>query len=504
MVAALAGAAAAASLSWPIGYDLGLYAWTADVVMRGGFVYRDAWDMHGPLVAYLTAIPLRVFGRHVWSLRLFDLLVLAVGIAGISRIARSATSAAAVRWGAVLFVLFHLSLGHNDTAQPDAWAALLAAAAFAPTLAATRPRVRQLALAGFAVGVCIAIKPTHGLLLAVPLVHAVVASRGAPGAAIRAAATLATTAALPVAAVAVWFAAHGALDALLEVHLQYPRAVYTFGSGVDAVWEAQHKGAAWLLRGRFAAVAWPAVIVGAVALWRGGRRALCASLLVWLAGAVLPVLLQGKYYVYHWLPTWPPIATLGIIGLGTALAEASGMARVLAAAMVVTLLGHAALRPTYYALLGAQYGAGLRTADSYYARFTDGGVRAYPLVQAAEYLRPRLGAGEGVALWGSGAALLWHVDRPTPFRLAGWSWPVVQGEGSPWRDRYRDEYVQSMRSRPPRYFVIDEVNPAGRLADFRRLAKILAAEYRLERTIRGLQLFRRIDVTATAPAGQPR
>ena len=508
-VATLGVGAALASLTWPIGWDLGLFAWTADVVMRGGMVYRDAWDMHGPLVAYLMAIPLRLFGRHVWSLRLFDLLLVGVAMVGLWRLVRAAAPPRAARWTLVLFPLFYVSLGFNDTVQADAWAGLLATAAFAPALTTTLPRYRQLALAGLAVGVCIAIKPTHGLLLAVPLAYAIAAGRRSPGAVVRVGATLGAAAALPVAAVAASLAAHGTLDSLLEVHFNYPRAVYTLGNGAsDLAWNARQYLPPWLLRGRFVAVAWPAALAGAVALWRGGRRPLLVALLTWAAAAVLPVLIQGKYYVYHWIPLWSPIAVLAAIGLAAAFAEAAGLARVLAAALLATLVGHALLRPTYYTMLAAQYAAGMRSEASYYERFNDGSPPAYLQVQAAEYMRSRLGPTEGVAIWGNAAGMLWHVDRPTPFRLAGWSWAVVEGRGSPWRERYRDEYVRSMRANPPGYFVIDSLHErrhlGGHIAEFPGLAEILATEYQLERKMGQLRLYRRVRSATAAPAAAAR
>ncbi len=38
------------TLSWPLGGDIGTYAWIGDVIVSGGTPYKDAWDCKGPLV----------------------------------------------------------------------------------------------------------------------------------------------------------------------------------------------------------------------------------------------------------------------------------------------------------------------------------------------------------------------------------------------------------------------------------------------------------------------
>jgi len=44
------------SLSWPLGGDIGTYAWVGDIILSGGAPYKDAWDVKGPLVYYFYAL----------------------------------------------------------------------------------------------------------------------------------------------------------------------------------------------------------------------------------------------------------------------------------------------------------------------------------------------------------------------------------------------------------------------------------------------------------------
>ena len=52
---ALAIVWAFASLSFPFGWDQGIFAWVGSTIVDGGLPYRDAWDIKGPLTYYVYA-----------------------------------------------------------------------------------------------------------------------------------------------------------------------------------------------------------------------------------------------------------------------------------------------------------------------------------------------------------------------------------------------------------------------------------------------------------------
>lgn len=500
--AALALAWAVVSLWWPMGFDLGLYAWVGDVVVRGGMQYRDAWDMHGPLVAYLLAIPEWLFGRQVWGIRLLDLAMLAVGAAGVHRVVRTEAGAPAARWAVVALVLAYGSLSFNETAQPDGWVGLVGLAALAPLLVAGRAPTRSLALAGATIGCLTAVKPFYLLFLAAPAAWLLLARPASEWrATVRAALVLGATFLLPLAAITVWFALRGALDALVEVHLLYTTQVYS-GTGSLRLGERVSGVVEFVWRGKIVPVALAAIVVGALALWRGGRRPAAAALVTWALVAVGCVALQNKWYYYHWLPLLPALVVLGAIGLARAIGEAtSGAGRALALATAAVVLAHAALRPAAYVAEWSAFATGRWSADEYYGRFAVESIRPLHQMQAARHLRARLAPGEGIAVWGADAGLHYLVGRPTPFRLAGWLWPMVEGAGTETRERYRAEYLRSLATTPPAYVVVNTIYAAeGMPADvaaFPELAAHLAARYRLEAEFGALRLYRR---SATAPA----
>ena len=159
--AALVIAWAFVSLGWPLGYDHGVYVWVGDVVAHGGMAYRDAWDMHGPLVGLLFAIPEWIFGQHTWGVRVMDLAMLTTGALSLFVIVRDVASTTSARWSVIFLVLTYASLGFNETAEPDGWVAMMGLASLRP-LRGERSSLRGAAFSGLIVGALTLIKPFYG------------------------------------------------------------------------------------------------------------------------------------------------------------------------------------------------------------------------------------------------------------------------------------------------------------------------------------------------------
>src|SRR4051794_37631686 len=77
-----------ASFWFPFGWDQGMFASVGHVIVRGGMPYRDGWETRGPLAFYIFAWAERLFGEHMWSVRVFDLLLLLAGMLAVGVIVR--------------------------------------------------------------------------------------------------------------------------------------------------------------------------------------------------------------------------------------------------------------------------------------------------------------------------------------------------------------------------------------------------------------------------------
>ncbi len=108
--------------------------------------------------------------------------------------------------------------------------------------------------------------------------------------------------------------------------------------------------------------------------------------------------------------------------------------------------------------------------------------------------------GGGLAVWGwqPGLYVFTQTRAATPDLVV--FWPIVP---SPWRDFYRERYLQAFSARPPPLFV-DTIGPADFFffrhpsaahEDFPALRDLIARDYTLAETVAGARLYTRRDRT---------
>ncbi len=73
VLAVIGGLMLAATLFYPFGYDQAVFSVGGEMVLHGKIPYRDFLDTKQPLIFYLYAAAIGLFGRHEWSIHLFDI-----------------------------------------------------------------------------------------------------------------------------------------------------------------------------------------------------------------------------------------------------------------------------------------------------------------------------------------------------------------------------------------------------------------------------------------------
>jgi hypothetical protein len=456
-------------ITWPFSNDQGNLAWVGDVILSGGMPYRDAWDVKGPGAHLLFAFVELLLGKNEWGVRVFDLAMLAMCAACLRSIVREYAGPGATRWAIVVLLLWYASLNHHNTAQPDAWAGIMATGAVALMLTRTRLSPISGLAAGALIGFCALIKPTYLPFFALPLVDGLCHVR-VEGAGRVARFWLASVVgvAAPIALCVWWFWSRGALDDWIAVHLHWIPSSYT---QVDAAWLNRGQYLiTFLTTERFAPVV-PLVVGG---LWivrqQSGRDVL--MLVSWILAAVCGVLIQGQFYPYHWHPVYPPLALLAGIGLDalwTSLTEVAPaesppqdaaqpapgklrIANIVAAALATVVLLGAITAPLVHLY---RFARGAVAGDfSNYERIEFGPFahRGGVFPELVDYLRARTAPTDAVLLWGSAAGVNYLSDRPavSPF---GFIQPLVDPPDTELRRRYRDRFMSRLTSAPPRYVI---------------------------------------------------
>ncbi len=489
------------TLWWPLGYDQGVYASNGDVVARGGAPYRDAWDVKGPLVFYMSAAIQLVFGRHAWGVRAADLVIALLTARMLWRclnpiVSRNIAFIAAAAWPVSV-----AALNYSDSAQYDLW---VGSAILCAVLLVTRRDgygARDLVLAGALVGLASLTKPIFPAFLAVPGVVVLMRCR-TPASAIRGVALLVAGCVVPVAAALALLWWQGALEAAWDVHILYNLNVYAPGAGEPVSKTAiRVKGVVeYLYRSKVAVLVAPA-LAGAVVLWER-RPVLAAALLTWIFVGAGLVVLQAKFWLYHWATIYPALVLLVAVGMHGVLREARAWRSRAGAALVWTtaavLVGLWSIHVPFDLRNWLLYMLGRRGEAAYHSTFTAyGEIDPGHAKAVAEYIRSHTPPGAPFAHWTIHGGLSFLADRPNATRFQNRR-DLTRASQHPITQGYRREYLERVRRVNPTHIAVQARSDLGPVSssrdalqrDFPELARLVAERYQAEARFGDIDVYR--------------
>jgi hypothetical protein len=488
---------AVASIAYPLGSDQGMMGSIGDVIVRGGLPYRDGFDMKGPLAFYLFAGTEALFGRVTWGIRIVDVGILLTGAWFFYDLLRRLLGSEPMsRWLALAMVLAAASRSWFHVSQPDGWAAVLVVVALWLLLGRERVSTTAWISSGLLIGASALLKPVFITLIAVPIA---VAATGGIVAAVAPVLLTLSGAVLPIAATAAWFWVNGALDDLIAVHFRFA-LIYSGASSTDVALLADrfvsyfYFGAPRTPQGPFTVLAVP-ILAGVVMAWKH-RRGVGLPLLVWLTVALGCVVVQQKFFVYHWLIAFPPLLAVAGFGLSKLpLTETPG--KVFAAVAIGVFVVRVALTPAVDTLHFIRLVARIDSHESYLARFGRGNYQPLSASQAAAHIKSRTQPDERIAIYGTAAAVLFLSERASATRFV-FALPLnVADEGH--RNANRAEFMSDLRKLGARYVVVGPDPDQAPLGDFPEFTELLAQHYRLEIRFGGLGLYRLVDRPGEVP-----
>ena len=509
-LAAFAVLAIGMMLTWPLGYDQGVFASVGDTVARGGAPYRDAWDIKGPFEFYAMAAIELVFGRHAWGLRVVDVAIALATAEMLRRRLRHLIPAGAAVTAALLWPTIVASLNFQNAAQFDLW---IGSAMLAVTLLVTRPggyRARDLAVAGSLIGLATIIKPIFPVFLAVPGVVILLRRSGAIRAIAGDLAALLLGWIVPIAGALAGLALQGALQEAWNVSILYNLRVY--GPNVRASLTQGSSPTAmraiglvtYLADAKVAIVVAPAV-AGAVVLWRT-QRVLAAAVLTWLGSGIALVVLQNKFWPYHWETVYAGAFLLVTIGVVAIVREARAsnspatrsVGVVTAVAAIALWSGPAAieLRRWLMTVSGLRSTAWYEHTLTQYSELNPGDA-----IAAAAYIQAHTPPGAPFAQWTLHGDLAFLAGRPHVTRFHN-KRELMRSLDRPITQAYRAEYLDHVRRLRPAYIAVDKLGehadsaaapkgPAEVLAtQFPELSTLVAERYALAARFGDIDVFR--------------
>lgn len=486
-----------ASFWFPFGWDQGMFASVGDVIVRGGMPYRDGWEMRGPLAFYIFALAQWLFGRHMWSIRILDLPLHITGVCALASLVTRVSSRFTGYWAGLTLMCWVASLTWFHMVEPDAWVAILISLAVTPFIH-RRASLPEWLFSGLMIGCASLIKPVNLGFLAIPLLAVSQQGQSRKDRLIRGSSVLGL-ASLPLALAAAWFAYRGALADLIDVHILYPVKVY---AGTSPGIHASFHGVSAFFLTTPVLLGLPIIITGAYSLWRQSQNS--ASLIfTWAAVALAGVVIQGKFFEYHWFPLFPPLVVLGAVGfysvVGSFAAKTSDgaieslrfLGRVTVLLSAIGLLQLATVSVSGVAQW-LELVSGHTGREQYYAAHHRGWFVAADDMEAARYIRERTKPSDGVVVFGNNSLINFLSGRANPTRFLTGGALTLGARGSR-RDAYRNEYITGLLKSPPTYLVLGSAFHGTKeqaIQEFPELEALLRERYSLETRIGYLDLFR--------------
>ena len=234
----------------------------------------------------------------------------------------------------------------------------------------------------------------------------------------------------------------------------------------------------------------------AFALWsRRKTGAAFFGLVSWFCVALVCLLLQGKFYPYHWLPVYPPAVALAVLGFRDWFALGSVFAK---AAAIGVAGAFAVLAPRTAAtetILTAQYLAGAISHPDYYGHFHIA-YRASDALHAVNYLRHNAKEGDRLFIFGH-EATVGYLAKLTPATRFTFSLPLAAP--GPFLARYRCEAMRDLEANPPQFVLLGAPYESEKTDDkqefvcsFPEFEQLLLANYDFDQNLRvSLHLYKR-------------
>jgi hypothetical protein len=290
-------------------FDQGVFSTIADTMLRGGAVYKDAWEHKPPGVFYAYYLAFVTLGREIWAVRILEMVTMALSSAGLFRLVeRRSGSSLAAGVASLMLPLLYLVFGQN-TAQAESFQIpfIIWAWLFWPNRGDTFGVVWKCFLSGMLISIAALFKTPSILFNVVLIAERLYWDRKEVGlfGKLRLSMISAAGMIVPPALILTYYLAKGAGAALFDAMVLFPSRYASVSVYHSSLILLRHfvSWVIWLMP----AGALFLMIIGWVRGWRVRRGETLRWTIFFLTSWGI-VAIQGRYYPYHHLPMLPALA----------------------------------------------------------------------------------------------------------------------------------------------------------------------------------------------------
>jgi len=481
------------TLTYPFNNDNALYAYMADLALKGHLPYLGSWDQNFPGIILIHALQIVVSGHSQLAFHIFDILWQLVGSVLLVLVGKRLYDARAGMLAAILASLYYVQQGFWMSGERDTYVSIMLLAALYLALDRKMPSV-----VGVLCGLAFLFRPTYApyaLIFFIWYLPRISLSKNISRKDwLRF--SLGTLA--PLVFFVLLYATIGGLKDFWDATILFNLKVYGGEGASFSLWEPV----------RFYAISVIALAFAIGYLWKKERRAiyLWAAL---FAANVLSLLVLYRHSVYHYHPVMTLFILLsatGWIRIADIIAQKWRVARLLLPGLVVIYFIFATFRGNtiQHVLLDIANGNIHSLQDSYdrYEPSPEFGVRVQ--TEVGDYLKSHTHPNDTVQMFGPYSYPQYRAGLLTASRFQTLHAITMRGAGDtlqPIQQKWRAEYMQDMRREKPKYFIVCDAPPAfrqyygGRLGheilreDFTELGHWLDSNYSTETKIGAFTLY---------------
>jgi hypothetical protein len=503
----------ALTLTYPFNNDNALYAYMADLLLKGGLPYLGSWDQNFPGILLVHAPQILILGRSQLAFHIWDVLLQLVSAIYVYRIAERLGGKRSATLAAILSALYYVQQGLWMSGERDTYVTLLLLVAIWQSIKRDTPIVRAGIWIGLMCGLVILFRPTYALYAIVFSIWFYFVRERTRGREAWAPTLFFFSAVLfPTAIILIVYAMSGGLHELWMATLEFNFKVYGGHGDAFSFWDPI----------RFYAVSIPAFLIGVLFLWQSRERRTLLLLLGLFLASFISLVVLYRHSVYHYHPMMVLFLLLSAIGWGAIVrrisATSSNQSFKLARVLPITLLSLVVLFFTFQTFRGNTIQLVLRdlvsgkihTMDQMYAYYEGSPAFGEPAqAQVGDYLLAHTVPGEAVQMFGPYSYPQYRAGLGTTSRFQTLHAIMMRGAGDtlqPFQKLWRKQYLSSLIEAPPKYFIVCDAPEAfrqyygGRLGheilrdDFTDLQAWLSNDYMRDTVFGAFTLYRRSEL----------